>query len=95
MGFVQTMGATAMGELDTCECGTFAIGLCGQCRKPMCIHHSRLLGGTSLCLSHYNAALDEKRARAAETAETASPSQDDAPSDQMKRGGRRTWGRRR
>jgi hypothetical protein len=32
-----------------CECGTFAIGLCASCEKPVCGDHSRLLDGARRC----------------------------------------------
>jgi len=76
-----------MGDMQTCECGTFAIGLCSQCGIPVCMHHSRLLNGVSRCLAHHEAALG-----AAPTA--AAPEQVAAPETPDRRG-RRGWGRRR
>ncbi len=32
-----------------CTCGTYAIGVCAECRVPVCGDHSDLLGGRRLC----------------------------------------------
>lgn len=32
-----------------CTCGTYAIGICAECRAPVCGDHSDLLGGRRLC----------------------------------------------
>lgn len=50
-----------------CECSTFAIGICGECMKPVCGDHSRLLDGQRLCISHVHAK-EEAAAKAAQEA---------------------------
>ena len=74
-----------MSAVETCECRTFAIGRCSQCDTPVCMHHSRLVGGRCLCLEHYN----ESRTPAAPAVA------DVADAEAADRPGRRTWGRRR
>ncbi len=32
-----------------CSCGTFAIGMCGDCGRPVCGDHSALVAGRRLC----------------------------------------------
>lgn len=46
-----------------CSCGTFAIGLCTECRQAVCDDHSALWGNRRLCSQHYSAAaaLEAKR----------------------------------
>jgi hypothetical protein len=39
----------AAASLQTCRCGTFAIGLCARCHQPACGDHSRLRAGERTC----------------------------------------------
>jgi hypothetical protein len=32
-----------------CECGTYAIGICGSCTKPVCGDYSRVVNGRRIC----------------------------------------------
>jgi hypothetical protein len=34
-----------------CDCGTFAIGMCVQCGRPVCGDHSQLVDGRRICLA--------------------------------------------
>lgn len=49
----------------TCECGTFAIGRCAECSRPVCGSHSKLVDGRRLCevdvAEHAAKALDAER----------------------------------
>lgn len=42
------------GSMDSCSCGTYAIGRCVRCAKPVCGYHSGLHGDERLCTSHIN-----------------------------------------
>lgn|SRR5579862_5695918 len=59
--------AAGSGVTLLCECSTFAIGVCGECMKPVCGDHSRLLDGQRLCISHVRAK-EEAAAKAAREA---------------------------
>lgn len=39
-----------------CRCGTFAIGLCAECREPVCGIHSSMIDDRRLCDIHASAA---------------------------------------
>jgi len=42
--------------VEECNCGTFAIGRCVDCRQPVCGVHSALWEGRRLCMSHVHEA---------------------------------------
>ena len=52
-----------------CECNTFAIGLCSECRKPVCGEHSAMVGDVRLCDAHI--AIPRERADQARSDEQA------------------------
>lgn len=52
-----------------CACSTFAIGLCWDCKDPVCGDHSKLAGGKRRCFKHVHAlASSEAAARLAHDA---------------------------
>lgn len=73
-----------------CVCGTFAIGLCARCGKPVCGTHSGLFSGARLCSDDWHAASDEaKRAEEGRAADEANATaerrrQRDAELDRVK-----------
>ena len=42
-----------------CACSTFAIGVCGECGKPVCGKHSAISGDLRLCDAHLAAEQDK------------------------------------
>jgi hypothetical protein len=42
-----------------CACSTFAIGVCGECGKPVCGKHSAISGDLRLCNAHLAAEQDK------------------------------------
>lgn len=51
------------GNIQSCACGTFAIGACADCGLLVCGDHSRLYKGRRLCSEHVRA-MEEAVARA-------------------------------
>jgi hypothetical protein len=43
-----------------CACGTFAIGLCKECSRPICGIHSGMWEGVRLCGDHYHKERNER-----------------------------------
>lgn len=43
----------AVSGAQICSCGTFAIGLCVECSRPVCGQHSAMLEERRLCGTHY------------------------------------------
>lgn len=46
-----------------CVCGTFAVGLCKECSRPICGIHSGMWEGVRLCYDHYNEKRNERVAQ--------------------------------
>lgn len=38
--------------VEACECGTFAVGRCAECREPVCGRHSAMHDEQLLCREH-------------------------------------------
>lgn len=63
----------AMNVEAVCRCGTFAVGLCAECREPVCGIHSSMIDDRRLCDGHASAARAAIREKAeAEAAAEAS-----------------------
>src|SRR4051812_37117620 len=45
-----------MSTPPVCTCGTFAVGICVDCHKPVCGEHSKMVHGRRLCKEHQRAA---------------------------------------
>lgn len=45
-----------------CECGTFAIGICKRCDRPVCGYHSTIESGVRLCAPCRSIVADERKA---------------------------------
>lgn len=59
-------GGVAAGNAPQCGCGTFAIGACAECGKPVCGTHSALIGDRRICGDDAPAARAEAERLAAE-----------------------------
>ena len=80
-------GAAGLGRV--CECGTFAIGLCADCGKPVCGDHSVLHGGKRLC--HADLRAREKAAAVAEAEARLTPAKFIVIAAAAGNPGLRTW----
>lgn len=61
-------GAATAGA-PTCACGMFAVGVCLDCRTPVCGHHHEAVGGNVYCSKHGPARTREAKAQELRTAQ--------------------------
>lgn len=52
-----------------CECGTFSVGLCQGCNRPICGDHSQLFEGTRFCNDCWKQKEEERAQQEAQLAE--------------------------